>query len=840
MARRTPTERLKKQHASDSSPTNSDDTTMPVQDEPLDQATIRHLRCSLGRQRADVRPRDLCRALAFALRDRAAERMLRTELRQAEAGGKRLYFLSTEYLFGRSLAHNLLNLSAWDEAAAVARDCGLSLNDVLESDEDVALGNDGLGRLAACFLDSLATLGLPAVAYGLNYEYGLFRQEIDNGYQREQPAQWRRENSPWMIERGDASCLVPVYGRVEHGTTRDGGYNPMWLDWHVLVGMPHDLPIIGLGGQTTNRLRLFSVRASDEFDIGIFSQGDYLRAVEQKIRSEVISKLLYPTDDDESGKELRLLQEYFFVYCALNDIVRQYLRGQTSFDAFADCVAIHLNDTRPALAILELMRILVDEHEVDWESAWKTTQATFSYTNHALLPEGLIQWPVGLLQTIIPRHLQIAYEINRRFLERVAELYPDEAALQRHVSFVQEGHEKRLRLSHLAVTGSHSVSGVARPQAQQLKERVLPQLSRIYPERFNTKTNGVSHRRWLLQANPALASLISSTIGDGWVRDAGQLGRLEPSRTDEAFCERFRRIKRENKERLARRIAESAWITVDPDSLFDVQVKRISEYKRQLLNLMHIVHLYLGVTEDGRELVTPRTFVFAGKAAPGYWAAKQIIKCINNVAQVINRDRRTRGQLHVAFLPDYRVSLAEQIIVAADLSEQISTAGTEACGTGSMKLVLNGALTIGTRDGANSEIIEQVGEDNFFSFGLTVDQVAEKRRHLTYDPREAYEQDQRIRRVIDALASERFTCGEPGIFGWIHHTLVDGGDNYFHLADFESYLQAHERVEQQFTEGSTWTRKSILNVARCGSFSSDRTVREYADQCWQIKPVGID
>ncbi|MBK6847101.1 MAG: glycogen/starch/alpha-glucan phosphorylase [Proteobacteria bacterium] len=803
----------------------------------LERAVRRHLRYSLGQDSQVPQPEHLYRALALTVRELAIERLLQTERRLAASGAKQVYYLSLEFLIGRSLANNLINLGLYDEVRAFVASCGLAFDDVLEAEHDAALGNGGLGRLAACFLDSLATLGLPGFGYGINYDYGLFKQELDNGYQRERPDHWLRQWSPWQIERSDELCLVPVYGRIDHGRDRDGRYNPMWLDWQVLVGLPFDMPVIGYGGRTVNYLRLYSARASDEFDMQIFSQGDYLRAVEEKIRSETISKVLYPPDTVQAGKELRLLQEYFFVFCALHDIVRRFQRHHASFERFPDQVAIQLNDTHPALAITELMRLLIDEHDLEWDAAWKITQRTFGYTNHTLLPEALEQWPVTLLERLVPRHLQIAYEINRRFLARVAELWPQDPGLLRRVSLVHEGDEKRLRMAHLALVGSHSVNGVARLHSELLRTTVLADFHRIWPERFNNKTNGVTPRRWLLLANPQLATLITDAIGDGWITDLDALRQLEPLAAQSAFRQAFLAVKQHNKERLAATIAETAWVKVDPRSMFDIQAKRIHEYKRQLLNLLHIVYRYLRLVDDGDAPTVPRTHIFAGKAAPGYWAAKQVIKCINNVARQVNKDPRTRGLLRVVFVPDYRVSLAERIIPGADLSEQISTAGTEASGTGNMKFGINGALTIGTLDGANIEMLEEVGRDNIFIFGQTTAELAALRRDNSYQPRRYYERDDRIRRVLDALASDRFCADEPGLLRWVRDALLDGGDPYFLLADFAAYVEAQERAEQRFAAPERWAESAILNVARLGKFSSDRTVLEYAREIWGVEAL---
>jgi starch phosphorylase len=762
---------------------------------------------------------------------------LATEARYQQADAKRLYYLSIEFLMGRSLGNNLSNLGLFALCEEALRQMGEELAAVEESESDAALGNGGLGRLAACFLDSLATLDMPGYGYGIHYEYGLFKQEINGGYQREKPDNWMSYGSPWVIERSDEACVIPVYGRIEHALDRDGHYNPMWMDWKILLGTPHDLPIVGYGGRTVNFLRLYAARSSAEFDMQIFNAGDYIKAVEQKIASERVTKVLYPADTIESGLELRLVQEYFLVACAIRDIVKRYLQTHTTFDAFSSKVAIQLNDTHPAVAVAELMRTFVDENDLPWERAWALTQATLGYTNHTLLPEALEKWPVSLFEYVLPRHLQIIYEINRRFLDHVATLWPEDRARLSHLSIIAEGEPKQVRMAHLAIAGSHSVNGVSALHTELIKTSLVPDFFRLWPDRFNNKTNGITPRRWLLQANPVLARLLTNTIGEEWITNLDALRALEPFARDEGFQREFLRVKRVNKKRLATIIKELTRVTVDPESLFDVQVKRIHEYKRQLLNVLHIIHEYLCLIEDHKDPGVPRTYIFAGKAAPGYWAAKQIIKLINNVGRVINADRRAQGHLKVVFIPDYRVSLAEKIIPAADLSEQISTAGKEASGTGNMKFALNGALTIGTLDGANVEIMEEVGTDNIFIFGLRVQDIQELRSQGSYQPREYYTRHPALTRVMDALRADLFCREEPDLFKWMYHALVDRGDEYFHLADLPSYLDTQEQVGEEFKNKAGWARKAILNVARIGKFSSDRTVCEYAEDIWRLECI---
>jgi starch phosphorylase len=692
-----------------------------------------------------------------------------------------------------------------------------------------------LGRLAACFLDSLATLGMPGYGYGINYEYGLFKQEIDNGYQREKPDNWLAEGTPWQIARPDEACLVPIYGRIEHGVDRRGGYNPMWMDWKVLIGVPYDMLIAGYGGRTVNRLRLYAARSSRDFDMQIFNDGDYFKAVEQKIASETISKALYPSDAVVAGRELRLMQEYFLVACAIRDIVRSYQQSHDGFREFSARVAIQLNDTHPALAVAELMRILVDEKDLPWEGAWETTQASLGYTNHTLAPEALEKWPVSLLEKLLPRHLQIIYEINRRFLDQVAAAYPGDVERQRRMSLIEESTPKQVRMANLAIVGSHSINGVSTIHTDLIKTSLAPEFYQLWPERFNNKTNGVTQRRWLLKANPELAKLLNATIGEDWITDLERLRELEKWAAQPGFQAEFQRVKRLNKERLASLINDSLRVKVDPDSLFDIQVKRIHAYKRQLLNVLHIIDEYLSLIEDARPPAVPRTYVFAGKAAPGYIMAKRIIKLIHNVSRVVNNDPRAKQWIKVVFIPDYRVSLAEKIIPAADLSEQISTAGKEASGTSNMKFALNGALTIGTLDGANIDILEEVGLENIFIFGLKAGEAQTLRRQRSYRPRDYYHRHTRVKRVVETFHSNLFCPQEPDLFAWIYEALLDENDEYFHLADLPAYLEAQKYAGAAFTDREAWTRMAILNVARIGKFSSDRAVTEYAREIWDIK-----
>lgn len=812
----------------------------PVQALPdhdcLRKSILHHVNFSLGLSADGLQPREAFRAVSLAIRDLMIERSLLTQEVYQTADAKRLYYLSLEFLIGRSLRNNLVNLGLVERCREVLLHFGVDLSEVEEHETDAALGNGGLGRLAACFLDSLATLGMPGFGYGINYEYGLFRQEIRNGQQVERPDNWRTYDTPWQMQRPQDAVLVSMYGHVEHTMDREGRYNPMWLDWKVVIGVPCDMPIVGYGGKTVNYLRLYSARASQEFDMSIFNEGDYLNAVQQKVQLETISKVLYPSDSIAAGRELRLVQEYFLVACAVRDIVRNYQRTHFGFDQFADKVAIQLNDTHPALTVAELMRILVDENDIAWNRAWEITTASCAYTNHTLMAEALERWPVSLLERVLPRHLQIIYEINDRLLAAVASRWPEDHDRLRRMSIIEEGEQKQVRMAHLAIAGCHSVNGVAAVHSRLVTTELVPDFNAFWPERFNNKTNGVTPRLWLLTANPRLAALITEVIGTNWITRLELLRGLEPLATETAFQEKFQTVKHFNKERLARWIRQTMGESVDPDSLFDVHVKRIHEYKRQLMNVLHIIHDYLCLADDGVIPAQARTYLFSGKAAPGYYLAKQIIQLIHDVARVINRDPRCRGHLKVCFLPDYRVSLAQIIIPAADLSEQISTAGMEASGTSNMKFAMNGALTIGTLDGANIEIREEVGAENFLLFGHTVEEVRNLQKS-GYHPLEIYQRNSMVRRVIDALRENRFCPESAGRYGWICDRLLADGESYFHLADFESYLQSHDEAAALYCNRSRWTEKAILNTARIGRFSSDRTISEYARDIWNIKPA---
>jgi glycogen phosphorylase len=792
-----------------------------------------HIRFSRAKRRGRLSRHDWYHVTALAVRDMLVEKMVATEARFDRFGEKKLYYLSLEYLIGRSLENNLFNLGIFDACREFLAENGIELELLFDEETDAGLGNGGLGRLAACFLDSMATLGMPGYAYGINYEFGLFRQQIKDGYQVEQPDNWRREISPWLIARPEEACVIPVYGRIEPRIDRAGEYRPLWIDYQVIVGIPSDLPITGFKSQSVNHVRLFAASASNEFDIHVFNSGDYVKAVEQKMLTEAVSKVLYPSDAAKSGRELRLLQEYFFIACAIRDITRSFFaRGEDIHD-FPSKVAIQLNDTHPTLAIAELMRIFVDRYDLPWDLAWEITRETVAYTNHTLMPEALERWPVELLRRLVPRHLEIIYEINRRFLAEAISISGDGCDASRKISIIEDGNEPQVRMAHLAVVGSHSVNGVSKLHSELIKTHLVPELYSLWPQRFSNKTNGVTQRRWLLMANPGLARLLDETIGTGWRVDLEQTRELERFADDQEFQRRFAAVKRANKERLATIVHRIGGIDIDPASILDVQAKRIHEYKRQLLMILGIVHEYLALVEESVEPAAPRTYLFAGKAAPGYHAAKTIIKLINNLAGVINNDARTHGLIKVVFVPDYRVSLAEKIIPAADVSEQISTAGTEASGTGNMKFAMNGALTVGTLDGANIEIRDAVGTDNIFVFGLTASAIGRMRTERSYDPREYYANQPALRRVLDALASDLFCPRESGLFKWIADNLLDR-DDYFVAADFASYLDTQQLISGEYVQPALWARKAILNVARIGRFSSDRTVAEYAREIWHL------
>jgi glycogen phosphorylase len=798
---------------------------------------LEHVRFSRGKNPETATAHDRFMALSLAVRDRLAHRWVKTARTYYEQDVKRSYYLSAEYLLGRALGNNLINTGMYEAAEQAMREVGVDLTTLIEMEPDAGLGNGGLGRLAACFLDSLATLAYPGMGYGIRYEFGIFSQDFVGGHQVERADEWLKFGNPWEIVRPEKAVPVRFFGRVEHHRGADGQSVARWVGGKTVIGVPFDTPIAGFGNNTVNTLRLWQARASEEFDLLLFNAGDYERSVVEKNDSEVISKVLYPNDAFQAGKELRLKQEYFFVACSIADIVRRYLKTHSDFRQFPAKAAIQLNDTHPAIAVAELMRVLVDDKRVGWDEAFHITQQTFGYTNHTLLAEAMEKWPVTLFERLLPRHLEIIYEINQRFLRQVQIRYPFDQERMQRMSLVEEGHEKMIRMAHLAVVGSHSVNGVAALHTDLLRRDVLTDFAAMYPERFNNKTNGVTPRRWLTWCNPRLSKLITSRIGSGWETDLDKLRKLEEHAQDAAFRKAFREVKQQNKQGLAQYVNELCKVELNPEAIFDVQIKRLHEYKRQLLNALHTIVLWMRARRDPSTIIHPRAFLFGAKAAPGYQSAKLIIRLINGISEVVNSDAGTTG-LQVLFLPNYRVSLAERIIPAADVSEQISTAGMEASGTGNMKLMLNGALTLGTLDGANVEIRDEVGDENFFLFGLTADEVIERKRN-GYRPREVYQQHQELREAIDLISSGFFSPEDKHLFKPLVDSLLEE-DRYLVLADFESYRAKQEDVARAYLDQETWTHKCILNVARAGIFSSDRTIRQYAEEIWKVKQTPVE
>ena len=794
---------------------------------------------SLGKHPDTATQRDIYDALSLAVREELAARWLATQQRVAQAGVKRVCYLSVEFLLGRTLVNGLsaLDGSLVQEARDVLVELGFDLDRVAEEEIDPGLGNGGLGRLAACFLDSLATLQYPAVGYGIRYDYGIFTQAIDeDGRQREIASSWLRQHNPWEIPRDDARYVIRFGGRCVASNDAGGRTRYRWVDTTNIWAAGYDLLIPGNRSPTVNHLRLWAGRAIAPFDVVLFNAGRHAEASAANVEAKNVSRILYPDDTTPQGKELRFKQQYFFVSASLQDLLAQHLAEGRPLDTLPDSVAIQLNDTHPALAIPELLRLLVDEHEVSWEQAWDITRRTFSYTNHTLLPEALETWPVEFFERILPRHLQIIYLVNRALLDEVSARTPGDLDRRQRMSLIDEAHGRHVRMAHLAVVASHTVNGVARLHSELMKQTIFADFAVYFPDRFTNVTNGIAVRRWLKQSNPGLAALLTERLGHGWENDLEELERLRDAADDGQFCMRFARIKSDNKRRLAEAIQRRIGVEVDPASLFDVQVKRIHEYKRQLLNLLYVVTRYNRIRANPSGDFVPRTVVFAGKAAPGYTMAKAIIKLINNVAQVVNADREVAGRLKVAFLPDYDVSLAQQIMPAADLSQQISTAGMEASGTGNMKLALNGALTIGTLDGANIEIREQVGPDNIFIFGLTAAEVAEHRRR-GYSPSAFASANRELAATLELIDSGHFTPGNLADGKPVVDRVLSEGEPFFVLADFDAYCAAQDRVDALYRDHGAWTRKAVLNTVGMGIFSSDRSIREYAERIWRIKPV---
>ena len=793
---------------------------------------------TLGRFPESSTRNDLYLALALAARRALLRRWVSTSETYYRKASRTVAYLSAEYLLGPHLANNLLNLGLEDETRQAMSELGHDLDQILAQEEEPGLGNGGLGRLAACYMDSLATLAIPTLGYGIRYEFGIFDQMIHDGWQVEKTDKWLALGNPWEIPRPEIAFDVGLGGRTEAGTGAGGRYSVRWVPEHVVRGVAYDTMILGYRNGTANLLRLFKAEAAESFDFAAFNVGDYWGAVDQKVASENITKVLYPNDDQMSGKRLRLEQQYFFVSCALQDMIRIHLQKGAPLAGFAEKYAVQLNDTHPAVGVAELMRLLVDVHELGWDEAWQITRRTFAYTNHTLLPEALEKWPVEMFGALLPRHLEIVYEINRRFLDEVRERYPGDAGRLARLSLIDEAGSRSVRMANLASVGSHRINGVAALHTELLKRDVLRDFYELWPEKFVNVTNGVTPRRFLALANPRLARLVTDAIGDGWPRDLERLRELEPLAEDKGFRAKWRELKRANKADLCSVIEARTGVACDPASLFDVQVKRIHEYKRQHLNVLHAIALWQRLRRDPGAAAPPRSVVFGGKAAPGYRMAKLIIKLVHSVAEVVNADPATRGRLRVAFLPDYNVTNCMPIFPAAELSEQISTAGKEASGTGNMKFAMNGALTIGTLDGANVEIREAVGPENFFLFGLTVDEI-QALRGRGYRPRERYEADPELKAVIDALADGTFARGDRSLFQPIVDSLL-GEDPWLLLADFRSYLERQAEVERAYGDPERWTRMSILNTARMGRFSSDRSIADYCRDVWRVSPVPIE
>ncbi|MDD3928793.1 MAG: glycogen/starch/alpha-glucan phosphorylase [Sphaerochaeta sp.] len=779
-------------------------------------------------------------ALALTVRDRIIHQWNQSRKTQRSQSAKRVYYLSLEFLMGRAMTNNIINLGIEEEVRKALSSLGYTYEELSEVEPDAGLGNGGLGRLAACFLDSMATLEIPAYGYGIRYNYGIFRQQIKNGWQAEQPDNWLRDGNPWEVIRPDVVYPVQFGGEVQ--VIREHGRDQFkWSGSEIVQGIAYDTPIIGYGCKTVNTLRLWSAKSPEEFNFHEFNDGDYTEAVRSKISAENLSQVLYPNDTLYMGKELRLKQQYFFVACSLADIVRRFKREKQSWTNFPSFAAIQLNDTHPSLAVPEMMRILLDEEQLDWDESWDITVRTMGYTNHTLMPEALEKWSLPMLQKILPRHLQIIYEINHRFLQQAVAYFPLQPQMLSKISIIEESNPKQVRMANLAIVGSHSTNGVAELHSQLLKTSMFPQFNLIYPDRFNNKTNGITQRRWLLASNPKLASLITSAIGDGWITDYSQIANLAPFAKDSTFLTDFEKIKKENKIRAAAFLKQESNLIINPDSFFDVQVKRIHEYKRQLLNALNILLIYTDLKNGGEATkeMEHTTFLFGGKAAPGYVNAKLIIKLINNIAKVINADPATKDKLAVHFMPNYRVSMAELIIPATNLSEQISTAGTEASGTGNMKFMANGALTIGTMDGANVEIAEEVGKENMFIFGNTEEQIA--KLSLGYDPFSRVLADEEIKRIVDLLFSGYFNVNEPNIFEPLRRSLFEEGDRYYHFADLGMYRDAHRSARELYTlDKAEWNRRAVLNISASGKFSSDRTIAQYAKEIWDIEPCPVE
>ncbi len=803
----------------------------------LKRAFLNNLFYVQGKFKALATPNDYYMALAYAIRDRLLQRWINTAATYTAQGSRTVAYFSAEFLMGPHLGNNLINLGIYNDVEKGISEMGLDLEELLEQEEEPGLGNGGLGRLAACYLDSLATLEIPSLGYGIRYEFGIFDQQIEDGWQVEITDKWLRFGNPWEIARPEWAVEVKLGGHTDPYVDDHGRFRIRWVPDQQVTGIPYDTPILGYQTNTANTLRLWTAEAPESFDFKAFNSGDYLGAVYEKVISENISKVLYPNDDSSQGKKLRLTQQYFFVSCSLQDMMRILLGQGLSLDKFHEKFAVQLNDTHPAIAVAELMRLLIDMHHMSWDHAWSITQRTFAYTNHTLLPEALERWPVELFGSLLPRHLELIYELNQRFLDEVRIKFPDDDDRLTRMSLIDESGERYVRMAHLACVGSHAINGVAALHTKLLQQDVLHDFYQMYPSKFQNKTNGVTPRRFIVLSNPALTDLVTQKIGESWIKNLGELQKLEAWADDPEFQQQWRQIKQANKQELAAYIQKQNGIIVDPNSIFDILAKRFHEYKRQYLDVLHIITLYNRIKANPDVDITPRTFIFGGKAAPGYFMAKLIIKLINSVADVINRDPDVRGRLKVVFLKDYNVKLAQRIYPAADLSEQISTAGKEASGTGNMKFALNGALTIGTLDGANVEIREEVGADNFFLFGLTAEQVYAKRAS-GYSPIAHYHSNPELKLALDRIASGFFSHGDMELFKPLVDSLLHH-DQYFLLADYQSYIDCQEKVSLAYRDQDRWTRMSILNAARMGKFSSDRAIHDYCREIWKVEPVTI-
>ena len=804
--------------------------------ENLKSAIQRQLRLILARDLGSATKQELWMATSLALREMMVDRFIETQKEHSKQDARRVYYLSLEYLMGRLLNVNLTNMGLKKAVSDALSDLGFDLDVLYDEEHDMGLGNGGLGRLAACFLDSMATLDLPAVGYGIHYQFGLFKQEFQGGKQVEKPDDWLKNGNPWEIARPQYSQKVLLYGHVEHSYDNLGNYSPKWVASKEIVGIPYDLPIVGYGANTVNFLRLWESKASEQLDFQVFNQGGYVEAVREKSMGETISKVLYPNDETESGKELRLVQQYFFVSCSLQDIIRRFRKKERSWEEFPKLAVIQLNDTHPAVAIPELMRIFLDLEHLSWDISWSLVEQTFAYTNHTLLPEALETWSEGLFAKVLPRHIDIVREINRRFVENtLSQKWPNDPELCNRMAILADG---QIRMAFLSVVGSQSVNGVAALHTKLLKEKLLKDFAELYPNKFNNKTNGITPRRWLLGSNPKLSNLVTSIVGDGWVTNLDQLRGLEKVADDPSFQQEFLAIKKLCKKQLSGVVSEKLGIQISEEAIFDAQIKRLHEYKRQHLNLLHILTLYRRLLHNPKLDIPSRVFLFGAKAAPGYHLAKVIIHAINLVGSRINQDSRINDKLKVAYIPNYGVSLAEKIIPATDLSEQISTAGKEASGTGNMKFALNGAVTIGTLDGANVEILEEVGEENIFIFGKTVEEI-EELKVSGYNPKSYYEQDDELKSVLDWLSSDFFASSEGCVLSDLSNSLLEWGDPFYVLADYRAYIDAQDAAGEAYKDPARWASMAIRNIAGSGKFSSDRTISEYAKDIWNLNPVRI-